>query len=89
MTNLPPVPNENNLNPAELMGDIRQPKPPRLKLWILLFAAFYILTAVPAGFVVYTIKNNAGINIFKKGGGHAFAHCIEQAFNPKNLNISK
>ena len=89
MTNRAPINDESPLSPSGLKGDNESPKQPRLKIWILLFAVFYIVTAVPVGFVVYSIKNNAGIDIFKKGGGHAFARCIEQAFNPTNLNISK
>ena len=88
MTNLNQTTEENQFIPTELIEDSKYSKQPRLKIWILLFAVFYVVTAIPAGFFVYSIKNSAGIDIFKKGGGHAFARCIEQAFNPKNLNIS-
>lgn len=79
------APTESN---TENIKDLKASKQPRLKVWLLLFATFYIVTAAPLGFIVYNLKNSAGINIFKQGGGHAFARCIDQAFNPKNLNIS-
>ena len=59
------------------------------KIWMALFAVFYVVSVVPVGVVIYTTKSHAGFDVFKPGGVHAFAKCLESSFNPKKINISR
>ena len=52
---------------------------PRYWLWILGFLAFYVLSVVPVGLMLYTIKNTTGFNVFKYGGYHAYLSCVKES----------
>jgi hypothetical protein len=38
----------------------------------------YVISTVPVGLALYTIKSKMGFNIFQLGGFHAFTACIER-----------
>lgn len=47
----------------------------------LLLLALYLVTSVPVGLFLYSLKSNAGINVFSKTGFHSYMHCLqEQAY---------
>ncbi|MET0529304.1 MAG: hypothetical protein ABW003_13375 [Microvirga sp.] len=38
----------------------------------------YVVSTVPIGLALYTIKSRMGFNIFQSGGFHAFTACIDR-----------
>lgn len=38
----------------------------------------YVVTAVPVGLFVYSIKSDLGINLFQKTGFHSFLQCLRE-----------
>ena len=61
---------------------------PRYWLWIVVFFAVYVVSVVPVGLFLYTIKTEAGIDLFRYGGLHAYGECIDKSFALKRLQIS-
>ncbi len=58
------------------------PPPPRRAIpwgWLVAFGVLYVLTVVPVGLFVYTLKMDAGIDLFQRGGFHAYLQCLEAA----------
>jgi hypothetical protein len=47
--------------------------------WLVAFAIFYMATVMPVGLFLYTVKMDAGLDIFKRGGFHAYLQCLEAA----------
>lgn len=38
----------------------------------------YVVTAVPFGLFVYSLKTDLGINLFQKTGFHSFVQCLRE-----------
>lgn len=38
----------------------------------------YLTTSVPVGLFLYSLKSNAGINVFSKTGFHSYMHCLRE-----------
>ena len=38
----------------------------------------YVVSTVPIGLALYTIKSKMGFNVFQAGGFHAFTACIDR-----------
>ncbi len=38
----------------------------------------YLVTSVPVGLFLYSLKSDIGINVFSKTGFHAYMRCLEQ-----------
>ena len=53
-------------------------KAPSRKTWLLLgaFGLFYLVTVVPVGLFLYSLKSNNGVNVFSKGGYHTYLKCL-------------
>ena len=50
---------------------------------ILFFVIFlvYLISTVPVGLFLYSLKSDIGINVFSKTGFHAYVQCLrEQAY---------
>ena len=45
---------------------------------VILFLAVYLISAVPIGLFLYSIKSNADLNIFTKTGFHAYKTCLQE-----------
>ena len=59
---------------------------PRYWLWILGFFVVYVVSAVPLGLFVYTLKKDFGWNVFNKGGIHSYFYCVRHSFKADDLN---
>ena len=42
----------------------------------------YLISTVPVGMTLYTIKSEMGWNVFKRGGFHTLASCLREAARP-------
>ena len=73
-----PAPTENTCNCG-----CKSCRKPRYWLWILGFALFYVVSVVPVGLVLYSIKSEIGWDIFKVGGYHTYLTCIHRALETK------
>ena len=38
----------------------------------------YLVTSVPVGLFLYSLKSENGINVFEKTGFHSFMYCLER-----------
>ncbi len=50
-------------------------------LWVLLFLAIYLLSSIPVGLFLYSLKSDAGLNIFSKAGFHSYMSCLKEQAN--------
>ena len=48
---------------------------------ILCIFVLYLVTSVPVGLFLYSLKSDNGINIFSKTGFHSYMYCLEQQVN--------
>lgn len=58
--------------------------------WIIGFLVIYIITVMPVGLFIYTLKMDANLNLLNRGGFHAYLQCLEAAAGrplPKNLRL--
>jgi hypothetical protein len=44
------------------------------------FVALYLVSTVPVGLFLYSLKTEVGLDIFKHGGYHAYVQCLRQSF---------
>jgi K+-transporting ATPase A subunit len=52
---------------------------------ILLALIIYVLTAIPLGMYIYSLKTEKGIDLFKQTGVHSYISCLEQeAYKVRN-----
>ena len=51
----------------------------RIGLYAILFVA-YLASTVPVGLFIYSLKNNAGLQIFGDRGFHAYMRCLSSSF---------
>lgn len=51
----------------------------KILFYFLLFC-IYIISTIPIGLFLYTIKTNKDINIFSESGFHAYEQCLKQEF---------
>ncbi len=58
-------------------------------LIIICGSIFYVVTAVPLAMFAYSVKTNAGINMFSKTGFHAYAQCMREQAYKIQLNEKK
>jgi hypothetical protein len=47
--------------------------------WLVAFAVIYLLTVMPVGLWLYTLKMDANLNLLQRGGFHAYLQCLEAA----------
>lgn len=40
------------------------------------FIVLYLVTSVPLGMFLYTLKSELGLNVFKKTGYHGYVNCL-------------
>lgn len=57
------------------MSDVRQKISSR-RFMLLIFVIIYVVTVVPVGLFLYSLKSNAGYNVFSKGGYHTYLKCL-------------
>lgn len=43
-----------------------------------LFLLLYLISTVPVGLFLYSLKSESGINIFSKTGYHAYVYCLKE-----------
>ncbi len=43
---------------------------------VIAFLIIYVITSVPIGLFIYSLKSDLGINIFSKTGFHAYLECL-------------
>ena len=51
----------------------------RIGLYAILFVA-YLASTVPVGLLIYSMKNNAGLQIFGDRGFHEYMRCLSSSF---------
>lgn len=51
---------------------------------ITVFFALYLISTVPIGLFLYSVKSNSDINIFTKTGFHAYQACLVEQINAIN-----
>jgi hypothetical protein len=51
----------------------------KIALFALIFV-LYLASTVPVGLFLYSLKSAEGINIFKRGGFHAYMRCLSTSF---------
>lgn len=51
----------------------------RIAVYALLFMV-YLVSTVPIGLFLYSLKMKAGFNIFARGGFHAYLQCLNTSF---------
>lgn len=44
----------------------------------LIFLGLYLVTSIPVGLFLYSLKSDAGINVFSKTGFHSYIYCLEE-----------
>lgn len=47
--------------------------------WLTAFAIIYLITVMPVGLWLYTVKMDANLNLLNRGGFHAYLQCLEAA----------
>lgn len=47
-------------------------------LIILSFIILYLITSVPVGLFIYSVKSEFGIDVFKRTGFHGYLHCLQE-----------
>ena len=47
-------------------------------LWFVFFVVLYLATSVPVGLFIYSLKSDAGLNIFSKTGFHSYMFCLKE-----------
>jgi len=57
----------------------RQKLARRIGFYSLLVAA-YLLSTVPVGLFLYSLKTAVGFDLFKQGGVHAYMQCLRSSF---------
>jgi hypothetical protein len=40
----------------------------------------YLVSTVPVGLFLYSLKTDSGVNIFSEGGFHAYMRCLGKSF---------
>ncbi len=45
---------------------------------ILILIIVYLISTVPIGLFLYSLKSNNGIDIFNKTGFHSYIHCLNE-----------
>lgn len=45
-----------------------------------LIAAAYLLSTIPVGLFLYSLKTAVGFDLFKHGGVHAYMQCLRSSF---------
>ena len=57
---------------------------------LLSIGVFYLVTSVPVGLFLYSMKSDMGINVFEKTGFHSYVQCLrEEAYKIQIQNKSK
>jgi hypothetical protein len=73
---------------------MRQPRSkPRSKLsrgilYSLLFLV-YLVSSVPVGLMLYSMKSEVGLDVFSQGGFHAYMGCLRSSFPLAELTLPK
>jgi hypothetical protein len=57
----------------------------RVGLYVLL-AALYLVSTVPVGLFLYSLKTHAGINVFERGGFDTYVQCLRTSFELTDMN---
>ena len=57
----------------------------RVGLYALL-AALYLVSTVPVGLFLYSLKTHAGINVFEHGGFDTYVQCLRTSFELTDMN---
>ena len=55
-------------------------------LYALLFG-LYLVSTVPVGLFIYSIKNTIGIDFLKDGGYHAYMRCLRASLPPSKPSV--
>ena len=58
----------------------------RIGLWTIL-VALYLLSTVPVGLFLYSLKSEVGLDIFKSGGFHAYMQCLGNSFPLRTADV--
>tara|TARA_R110001592_G_scaffold16881_3_gene71423 strand:- start:36260 stop:36517 length:258 start_codon:yes stop_codon:yes gene_type:complete len=54
---------------------------------VVVFTIVYLVSSVPVGLFLYSLKSDIGINVFSKTGFHSYVQCLrEQAYKIKIEN---
>jgi len=56
----------------------------RIGLWAILLVV-YLVSTVPVGLFIYSMKTEVGLDIFRDGGFHAYMRCLSTSF-PLNMH---
>lgn len=46
-------------------------------IWILIFTGVYLVSTVPVGLFIYSLKSENDIDIFKTTGFHSYMACLK------------
>lgn len=62
----------------------------RTFLFALILLVVYLASTVPVGMFIYSVKSDAGIDIFRTTGFHGYMQCLrEEAYEAKILQKQK
>ena len=62
----------------------------RKTLFVMIFITLYLVSTVPVGLFIYSVKSDIGINVFSHTGFHSYMQCLrEQAYKVKIENKTK
>lgn len=59
----------------------------RKTLKLFFFLIIYLISTIPVGLLLYSIKTNSNINIFEKTGFHAYQTCLKEQI--KLIHVEK
>ena len=62
------------------MPDLKQSGPMRRASLYALALVAYLISTIPVGLFLYSLKSAAGIDIFSPGGFHAYMQCLGTSF---------
>jgi hypothetical protein len=66
------------------IAPLKLPSLKRIGLCALL-GILYLISTVPVGLFLYSLKTDAGFDIFRPGGYHAYVQCLDVSFRLKNI----
>lgn len=62
------------------MLDAKRSSPTRRAFLYALALVAYLASTIPVGLFLYSLKSAAGVDIFSRGGFHAYMQCLNASF---------
>jgi hypothetical protein len=71
------------------MPDSKQSSPMRRASFYALALVAYLISTIPVGLFLYSLKSAAGLDIFSRGGFHAYMQCLDTSFPLRTADGSR